>query len=124
MLSWLAAFLKRPAVVAGVAVLTLRLFTLSSRFLLSVLLARMLTADAMGEYGLITATLAFALLALGLEFYSYMYREMVPASPKQRAQMIANQSFLAAIAFSALVLVGILAVLGGLLSPDSPCGFW
>jgi O-antigen/teichoic acid export membrane protein len=108
---------RRPAVVAAIAVLLLRGLTLASRFLLSVLLARMLTPEALGEYGLITATLAFALLALGLEFYSYMYREMVPASPGQRAQMIANQLVLAAIAFLALALVCILATLTGVFSP-------
>ena len=56
---------------AAIAVLLLRGLTLASRFLLSVLLARMLSPDAMGDYGLITATLAFALLGLGLEFYSH-----------------------------------------------------
>lgn len=104
---------RRPAVVAAIAVLLLRGLTLASRFLLSVLLARMLTAEQLGDYGLITATLAFALLALGLEFYSYMYREMVPASPRQRAQMIATLLVLAATAFLVVALVSILAVLTG-----------
>jgi O-antigen/teichoic acid export membrane protein len=107
---------RRPAVLAAISILLLRGLTLASRFLLSVLLARMLTAEALGEYGLITATLAFALLALGLEFYSYMHREIVPASPRQRAQMIASQLVLAAIAFLAVALVSILAVLAGLFS--------
>src|SRR6202035_5203539 len=84
-------FMKRPAVVAAGSVLILRGLTLSSRFLLSVLLARMLSADEMGQYGLITATLAFALLALGLEFYAHTLRELVPASPTRRAQIIADQ---------------------------------
>lgn len=104
---------RRPAVFAAISVLLLRGLTLASRFLLSVLLARMLTAEQLGEYGLITATLAFALLALGLEFYSYMYREMVPASPRQRAQMIATLLVLAATAFLVVALVSILAVLAG-----------
>ena len=72
-------FLKRPAVAGAFAVIILRGLTLASRFLLSVLLARMLSPEEMGQYGLVTAVLAFALLALGLEFYSHMYREMVPA---------------------------------------------
>ena len=58
----LVHFMKRPAVVAAVSVLILRGLTLSSRFLLSVLLARMLSPAEMGEYGLVTAVLAFALL--------------------------------------------------------------
>ncbi len=107
-------FIKRPAVVAAVSVLILRGLTLSSRFLLSVLLARMLSPDEMGQYGLITAVLAFALLTLGLEFYSFMYREMVPASPTRRAQIIADQAALGAVAFLAAVLLSVLAVLAGL----------
>src|SRR3984885_16086620 len=92
-------FMKRPAVVTAASVLILRGLALWSRFLLSVLLARMLSPDEMGQYGLITAVLAFALLALGLEFYSYMYREMVPASPTRRAQIIANQAVLGTVTF-------------------------
>ena len=83
MRSRLTGFLKRPAVVAAAAVLILRALTLSSRFLLSVLLARMLSPEEMGQYGLVTACLAFALLALGLEFYSHTLRELVPASPDE-----------------------------------------
>jgi O-antigen/teichoic acid export membrane protein len=107
-------FMKRPAVVAAVSVLILRGLTLSSRFLLSVLLARMLSPEEMGQYGLITAVLAFALLALGLEFYSYMYREMVPASPLRRAEIIANQAALGAVTFLIVGLLSGLAVLTGL----------
>jgi len=110
----LVSFMKRPAVVSAVSVLILRGLTLSSRFLLSLLLARMLSADEMGQYGLVTATLAFALLALGLEFYSYMYREMVPASPSRRAQMIADQAALGTATFLVIVLLSALAVWAGL----------
>ena len=60
----LVEFLKQPAVAAALSVLILRGLTLSSRFLLSVLLARMLTPDEMGQYGLVTAVLAFALLLI------------------------------------------------------------
>ncbi len=73
------------------AALILRALTLSSRFLLSLLLARMLSPAEVGEYGLLTAALAFALLAIGLEFYSYTLREMVPATPVQRTRIIADQ---------------------------------
>jgi O-antigen/teichoic acid export membrane protein len=112
----LVDLVRRPAVVAAASVLLLRGLTLASRFLLSILLARTLSPDEVGEYGLITAALAFALLVLGLEFYSYMYREMVPASPGRRASMIANQLVLAAIAFAAMSLAGVLAVPAGLFS--------
>jgi O-antigen/teichoic acid export membrane protein len=110
----LVAFIKRPAVVAAVSVLILRGLTLSSRFLLSVLLARMLSPDEMGQYGLVTAVLAFALLALGLEFYSHTLREMVPASPARRAEIIADQIALGAVTFFIVGLLSGLAVWAGL----------
>ena len=107
-------FIRRPAVVAGVSVLILRGLTLSSRFLLSLLMARMLSPDELGQYGLITAVLAFALLALGLEFYSYTLREMVPASPARQARIIADQVALGAATFLVVGLLSLLAVVAGL----------
>jgi O-antigen/teichoic acid export membrane protein len=101
----LVDFLKRPAVAGAVSVLVLRGLTLASRFLLSLLLARMLSPAEMGQYGLLAAALAFALLVVGLEFYSYTLREMVPATPVERTRIIADQITLGAIA---LLVVGIL----------------
>ncbi|GGI29182.1 lipopolysaccharide biosynthesis protein [Bradyrhizobium guangdongense] len=111
MRSRLVDLLKRPAVAALVATLFLRVLTLASRFLLSLLLARMLSPSDMGEYGLLTAALAFALLAVGLEFYSYTYREMVPASPERRTRIIADQAALGGMALFAvgLVVAGVVA---------------
>src|ERR1700753_658930 len=105
---------RRPAIIAAMSVLLLRGLTLASRFLLSVLLARMLTPDAVGEYGLITATLAFALVVIGLEFYSHTMRELVPAGEVRRVEIIANQLLLAAIIFAVAVLAGALAAFAGL----------
>lgn len=106
---------KRPAVAGAVSALILRALTLVSRFLLSLVLARMLSPAEVGEYGLLTAALAFALLAIGLEFYSYTLREMVPATPVQQIWIIADQMALGA---TSLLVVGVLifsAVLAGLL---------
>jgi O-antigen/teichoic acid export membrane protein len=93
----LKAFLQRPDVTAAAAVMILRALTLGSRFMLSLLLARMLPTAEFGQYGLITAVLAFALLAVGLEFYAYTMRQMVPAEPGQRVRIIADQIVLAAL---------------------------
>jgi O-antigen/teichoic acid export membrane protein len=112
--SRLTALLKRPAVLAAVAVLTLRGLTLFSRFLLSLLLARMLTAEEMGQYGLVTASLAFALLALGLEFYSHTLRELVPAPPARRVQIIADQAALGTATFLAVAALAFAAGLADL----------
>lgn len=110
----LVDFMKRPAVVAAASVLILRGLTLSSRFLLSVLLARMLSPEEMGQYGLLTAVLAFALLGLGLEFYSHTLRELVPASPARQVQIIADQIALGAVTFVVVGILSSLAVSTGL----------
>jgi O-antigen/teichoic acid export membrane protein len=111
-------FMKRPAVVVAISVLILRGLTLASRFLLSLLLARTLSPEEMGSYGLITGVLAFALLGLGLEFYSYMFREMVPASPERRVQIIADQTSLGAATFVVAVILTLLAVFAGFFPPS------
>jgi len=103
----LTDFLKRPAVASAISVLVLRGLTLASRFLLSLLLARMLSPEAVGQYGLLTAALAFALLAIGLEFYSYTLREMVPATPARRTRIIADQITLGV---AVLLVVGVLVL--------------
>lgn len=110
----LVELLTRPAVGGTVAALILRALTLASRFLLSLVLARMLSPEEMGQYGLLTATLAFALLAVGLEFYSYTLRELVPATPERRARIIADQIALAALAVLGVTLVTISAAAVGL----------
>jgi len=97
LLTQVTDFLRRPAVIAGGTVVVLRALTLASRFLLSLLLARMLTAAELGAYGLVTAFLAFALLGVGLEFYSYTLRQMVPAEPPKRVQIIVDQIVLTAL---------------------------
>jgi O-antigen/teichoic acid export membrane protein len=111
----LFAFLKKPAVIAAGAVLTLRGLTLASRFLLSILLARMLSPVEMGQYGLVTAIVAFGLLGVGLEFYSHTLREIVAASPARRTQIIADQATLGAIAFSVIAVLTFCSVFLGLL---------
>lgn len=110
----LLGLLKRPAVAGAGAAFILRGLTLASRFLLSLLLARMLTPAEMGEYGLLTAALAFALLAIGLEFYSYTLREMVPATPAKRARIIADQMVLGLVALLVIGAFVLSAIIAGL----------
>ncbi|WP_448030790.1 lipopolysaccharide biosynthesis protein [Bradyrhizobium liaoningense] len=116
MRSRLLELVTRPAVAGTVSALILRALTLVSRFLLSLLLARMLSPAEMGEYGLLTAALAFALLAVGLEFYSYTLRELVPATPERRAKIIADQMGLGAGA----LLVVVVAVAGAVATGAFP----
>ncbi|MCA6117800.1 polysaccharide biosynthesis C-terminal domain-containing protein [Bradyrhizobium sp. WSM 1738] len=105
MRSRLLDLVTRPAIAGTVSALILRALTLASRFLLSLLLARMLSPAEVGLYGLLTATLAFALLAVGLEFYSYTLRELVPATPERRARIIADQMALGSAALFAICVI-------------------
>lgn len=110
----LLGFLKRPVVAGTASAVILRVLTLASRFLLSLMLARMLSPTEMGEYGLLTAALAFALLGTGLEFYSYTLREMVPATPARRTRIIADQIALGVLALLVVGVLVLVAILGGL----------
>jgi O-antigen/teichoic acid export membrane protein len=114
MRSRLLDLVRRPAVAGTGAALILRALTLASRFLLSLLLARMLLPAEVGQYGLLTAALAFALQAVGLEFYSYTLREMVPATPAQRARIIADQMALGSAALFAVSIAIVGSVAAGL----------
>lgn len=111
----LLSFVRRPSVLTAGVAMVLRGATLASRFMLSILLARMLSPSDMGEYGLVTAILAFGLFVLGLEFYSYTLRELVPASPAKRVQIIADQIVLASALFAVVFLGAAVAALVGLL---------
>lgn len=113
MQSRLVELVTKPAIAGTVSALVLRALTLASRFLLSLLLARMLSPTEMGLYGLLTATLAFALLVVGLEFYSYTLREMVPATPLRRARIIADQMALGSVALLVVGAAVLAAVFAG-----------
>jgi O-antigen/teichoic acid export membrane protein len=99
---------------SAMAAIALRGLTLGSRFLLSVLLIWMLPPAEVGWYGLVTATLAFGVLAVGLEFYTYTLREIVPASPDRRVQILGNQVVLHLIAYFVTLVLTLAAVLFGL----------
>ena len=57
--------------------IVLRGMTLGSKFLLIFILARFLTPAELGLYGLLAATIGYALHLLGLDFYTYTTRELL-----------------------------------------------
>lgn len=57
--------------------ISLRAATLLSKFLLIFFLARFLAPSELGLYGLLTATVGYALYAVGLDFYTYSTRELL-----------------------------------------------
>lgn len=55
----------------------LRSGSLGSKFLLILVLAKYLSAEEMGHYGLLTATITFALYLVGLDFYTFSTRQII-----------------------------------------------
>lgn len=64
--------------------LGLRIAALGSRFLLFFLLALYLPAKDVGLYGLVTATISYASLFIGMDFYLYANREFKQAPERQK----------------------------------------
>jgi len=83
--------------------LALRGLTLVSKFLLLFFLAKFLEPDEVGLYGLIAATIGYALYALGLEFYNFSTREIIGKDSRLWLGMIRDQVVLYALAYLALM---------------------
>lgn len=75
-------------------ILLVRAITLASRFLLSIILARALTPEDLGYFGLLSAALPFGIVLIGLEFHNFLVREQVVATPEQRVEHLRNQGAL------------------------------
>jgi O-antigen/teichoic acid export membrane protein len=84
----------------------LRGLTLASKFLLVILLAKMLSPKQIGEYGLLTATISYSLYLVGFDFYTYSTREIVSSIHSKWPQMIRDQ-----IVFHLIMYVAIFPIL-------------
>lgn len=71
--------------------IVLRGMTLASKFLLIFFLARYLPASELGLYGLLTATIAYALYLVGLDFYIYTTREITKMGEWHFGGLLKNQ---------------------------------
>lgn len=70
----------------------LRAITLGSRFILFFFLARFLTPDEIGYYGLFSGTLLFCILLIGLDFYTFSQREILSSSACEHSKIIIRQA--------------------------------
>ncbi len=71
--------------------LLLRGSTLVSRFVLLMFLARYLTPEDLGIWGLMNVTIVMSLYFLGLDFYVFNTRELLANDDKQRVVLIRDQ---------------------------------
>ncbi|WP_395690765.1 lipopolysaccharide biosynthesis protein [Nocardioides sp.] len=65
---------------------SLRLATIGARFVAIYIFARYLSVHAFGQYGLLAATIAFCVYAVGFDFYSYSTRQII-VSDRERWPM-------------------------------------
>lgn len=77
--------------VVRVANITLRGMTLVSKFVLLFFLAKFLQASEVGLYGLLSATIGYALYVIGFEFYNFSTREMIGEDSRHWLGMIRDQ---------------------------------
>ncbi|EKT4523073.1 hypothetical protein QEM13_002322 [Pseudomonas putida] len=69
----------------------LRGATLVSKFLLVLFLAKFLAPAELGLYGLIVASVSYALYLVGLDFYTYTTREIIKRNPGDWGDIIKSQ---------------------------------
>lgn len=74
--------------------MTLRGLTLLSKFVLIFFLGRYLEPDQLGLYGLLTATIAYALYLLGFDFYIFTTREILKKEKDEWGGILKDQAVL------------------------------
>lgn len=73
--------------------------TLGTRFLFIFLLAKYLDPASVGYYGLFTAAVSYSLYCVGLDFYTYVTREIIKTPVEQRGQLLKSQAALSAVLY-------------------------
>lgn len=81
----------------------LRGTTLGIRFLFIFLLAKYLDPASIGYYGIFTATVGYAMYFVGLDFYTYVSREIVKTPANQRGQLLKGQAVLSGLLYVMLL---------------------
>lgn len=102
--------------------LGLRCITLSVRFLFIFFLAKYLEPSIIGYYGIFTVTVSYALYFVGLDFYTYVTREIIKTPANQRGKLLKSQAAVSGILYLALLPIAI-----GLLSQSAwpnPLVWW
>jgi len=89
----------------------LRGLTLTTRFLFIFFLAKYLDPSMVGYYGLFTVTVGYAMYFVGLDFYTYVSREIVKTPPEQRGQLLKGQMTLSGLLYLVFTPIGLLLIL-------------
>lgn len=78
--------------IVRLASVCLRGFTLLSKFLLIVVLAKYLEPSSLGLYGLVVASVSYAIYPLGFEFYTYSTRELLRRDRNEWGKLLRGQA--------------------------------
>ncbi|NRH26807.1 hypothetical protein [Pseudomonas sp. MS19] len=84
----------RPKITLLISI-SLRAVTLGSRFLLVFFLAHYLVPAELGLYGLLVATIGYALYLLGMDFYTFTTRELIKSSREDWGGLLKSHGALA-----------------------------
>lgn len=77
--------------------------TLASRFLLIFFLARFLDPDQLGLYGLLTASIGYALYLLGFDFYTFTTREILKRERNEWGGLLKDQCALSLVLYAIFI---------------------
>lgn len=80
--------------VPRIANMALRALAMGSKFVLMIVLARILEPAQIGLYGLFTATLYFSVIFIGVDYYTYSQRELLSV-PKDRWSFVLQHQVIA-----------------------------
>lgn len=85
--------------------------TLGTRFLFVFFLAKYLDPASVGYYGLFTATVGYSLYFVGLDYYTYVTREILKTPNERRGQLLRGQATLSALLYLVFLPVAFLVLL-------------
>lgn len=83
--------------------ISIRAVTLGCRFLFIFFLAKLLTPSEVGLYGLVTATVAYSLYFVGLDFYTYTTRELASHPRSVWGGLLKNQIALSLVLYTVVL---------------------
>lgn len=83
--------------------LLLRILTLASKFILTIMIARKLGPEELGVYGLLVASIGVAILFIGFDYYVYNTREILKTPKNKIAHKLCDQLIVHLICYVALL---------------------
>ena len=93
----------------------LRGLTLGSKFVLIFILAKLLEPAEVGLYGLLTVTIAYVMMAVGFDFYTYATRELINTDRSQWLAQLRDQCVFYSMTYAVLLPLCLLIFTQGLL---------